>query len=200
MNEHSSAESVLLAMGVVSLALVAGALGFQYLGGLKPCEMCHWQRWPHIAAAISALVLVPQLAAKRNLALFGTLLALIAGLGATYAWGMLNGWQPALILGAVLLLMVTSVLQPRAASWCVLGLIALSGLIGAYQTGMQWHLLPGPSACSVAHAYVMGSNAPVEVRCDVPTWFFLGLALPAWNAIFSLLIAGTSAVMLARRV
>ena len=32
------------------LALLGGALGSQYLGGLYPCEMCHWQRWPHYAA------------------------------------------------------------------------------------------------------------------------------------------------------
>jgi disulfide bond formation protein DsbB len=42
--------SVLL--GAVSGALILGALVFQYWGGLPPCEMCHWQRWPHIAAAI----------------------------------------------------------------------------------------------------------------------------------------------------
>ncbi len=37
-------------------ALLAGALGSQYLGGLHPCEMCHWQRWPHYAAVAFALV------------------------------------------------------------------------------------------------------------------------------------------------
>jgi len=45
---------------VVPLALLAGALGSQYLGGLFPCEMCHWQRWPHYAAvplAIFAILL-----------------------------------------------------------------------------------------------------------------------------------------------
>ena len=35
-------------------ALLAGALGSQYLGGLHPCEMCHWQRWPHYAAVVLA--------------------------------------------------------------------------------------------------------------------------------------------------
>ena len=40
-------------------ALLAGALGSQYLGGLAPCEMCHWQRWPHyFAAAVAALALL----------------------------------------------------------------------------------------------------------------------------------------------
>ena len=37
-------------------ALMAGALGSQYWGGLIPCEMCHWQRWPHYAAIILALL------------------------------------------------------------------------------------------------------------------------------------------------
>jgi disulfide bond formation protein DsbB len=39
----------LLALAVPAL-LMAGALGSQYIGGLYPCEMCHWQRWPHEAA------------------------------------------------------------------------------------------------------------------------------------------------------
>jgi disulfide bond formation protein DsbB len=35
-------------------ALLGGALGSQYLGGLIPCEMCMWQRWPHAAAIVLA--------------------------------------------------------------------------------------------------------------------------------------------------
>ncbi len=35
-------------------ALLGGALGSQYLGGLNPCEMCYWQRWPHAAAILLA--------------------------------------------------------------------------------------------------------------------------------------------------
>ena len=33
-----------------SAALLLAAFGFQYLGGLAPCAMCLWQRWPHVAA------------------------------------------------------------------------------------------------------------------------------------------------------
>ena len=40
---------------LVPAALLAGALGSQYLGGLYPCEMCHWQRWPHYAALTLAI-------------------------------------------------------------------------------------------------------------------------------------------------
>ncbi len=40
---------------LVPAALLAGALGSQYIGGLYPCEMCHWQRWGHYAALAFAL-------------------------------------------------------------------------------------------------------------------------------------------------
>ena len=39
---------------LVPLGLLGGALGSQYLGGLNPCEMCYWQRWPHAAAILLA--------------------------------------------------------------------------------------------------------------------------------------------------
>jgi disulfide bond formation protein DsbB len=44
-----------LLAGGFSLALLLGAVGFQYLGGLAPCEMCMWQRWPHGAAILLGL-------------------------------------------------------------------------------------------------------------------------------------------------
>ena len=39
---------------LLPLALLGGAMGSQYLGGLHPCEMCYWQRWPHAAAILLA--------------------------------------------------------------------------------------------------------------------------------------------------
>ena len=35
-------------------ALLAGAFGSEYLGGLNPCEMCWWQRYAHLAALVPA--------------------------------------------------------------------------------------------------------------------------------------------------
>lgn len=35
--------------------LLGGALVSQYVGGLFPCEMCMWQRWPHLVAIFFAL-------------------------------------------------------------------------------------------------------------------------------------------------
>src|SRR5690348_17732414 len=50
-----SASAGMLA-GAASLLLLVGAFAFQYLGGLAPCEMCIWQRWPHGAAILFGLV------------------------------------------------------------------------------------------------------------------------------------------------
>jgi disulfide bond formation protein DsbB len=40
---------------LVPAGLLGGALFSQYVGGLYPCEMCYWQRWPHGAAILLAL-------------------------------------------------------------------------------------------------------------------------------------------------
>ena len=41
---------------LVPAALLAGAYGSQYWGGLIPCEMCWWQRYAHFAALLLALI------------------------------------------------------------------------------------------------------------------------------------------------
>src|ERR671913_734074 len=62
---------------LLPLALLGGALGSQYLGGLVPCEMCYWQRWPHGAAILlAALAFTASPASERSRTL--TLLAALA--------------------------------------------------------------------------------------------------------------------------
>jgi disulfide bond formation protein DsbB len=80
---------ILLAAGG-SLALLLGAFAFQYLGGLAPCQLCLWQRWPHaVAVAIGLLALVVP---GRVLPLLGSLAALTAaGLGVFHT-GVERGW------------------------------------------------------------------------------------------------------------
>jgi disulfide bond formation protein DsbB len=41
---------------LLPLALILGAYGSQYIGKLYPCEMCWWQRYPHFAAILLALL------------------------------------------------------------------------------------------------------------------------------------------------
>ncbi len=58
-------------------ALLGGALASQYLGGLHPCEMCYWQRWPHgVAIVLAALAFTAPAASGRSRSL--TLLAALA--------------------------------------------------------------------------------------------------------------------------
>ena len=49
-----SAQAARLIALLLPLGLLGGALGSQYIGGLHPCEMCYWQRWPHAAAILLA--------------------------------------------------------------------------------------------------------------------------------------------------
>ena len=87
-----------LLLGTVSFVLIVGALGFQYLGGIAPCEMCHWQRWPHIAAAIiglggGALIANGTLDARSAWLVVWIALALIAIAGALGAYHAGVEWK-----------------------------------------------------------------------------------------------------------
>ncbi len=79
-----------LLAGGGSAAMLAGAFGFQYLGGMAPCQLCLWQRWPHAAAV---LILILALVTRwRWLAWAGALAALAtAGIGLFHA-GVEQGW------------------------------------------------------------------------------------------------------------
>ena len=133
---------------LLPLALMAGALAFQYLGHLYPCEMCWWQRYPHIAAIVLAALafVAPGMAAKRGL----VLLAALA--------------------------------------------IIVSGAIGVFHAGVEYHWWEGITACSSTISGHGGSvedmlkrimSAPV-VRCDVAQWTLFGISLAGFNALFSL--------------
>lgn len=134
------------------LSLLAGAWGSQLVGGLVPCEMCHWQRWPHYAAvAVAAFAfIVPGRSSK-----------------------------------------VTMTLVAAA-------LIAVSGAIGLFHAGVEYHWWDGITACSTMAAGEGISTeemlrrllaAPV-IRCDAAQWTLLGVSLAGFNAIFSLGGAG----------
>jgi disulfide bond formation protein DsbB len=75
----------------VSGALVLGALGFQFIGGLAPCEMCHWQRWAHLAVmGVAGLGWLTGNRALGWLAIFA--MAGSAGLGLFHAGVELKWW------------------------------------------------------------------------------------------------------------
>jgi disulfide bond formation protein DsbB len=184
-------------MSAGALALLLGALGFQYLTHLPPCEMCHWQRWPYFAAVIISLI-------GTSVWKWNTRLLVIAAIVLVAVLGVIvTGQQQNIVAIAIASMALIAVAfwkqDARLVAVMTILLIAASGLIGAYQTGMQMGLLPGPGACTVDHAYVMGSSAPPpEISCNAVTWSLFGLSLAAYNAILAFLIAGTGALLLKR--
>jgi disulfide bond formation protein DsbB len=126
-------------------ALLAGAWGSQ-LFGLVPCEMCHWQRWPHYAAVgVAVLAFAP----------------------------LPRPVQMLFVLFAA-------------------ALIAVSGAIGVFHAGVEYHWWQGITACTapVGHGDAMdilnqALRRPL-VRCDVPQWTLFGISLAGFNAILSL--------------
>jgi len=77
-------------------ALLAGVWGAQLLGGLYPCEMCHWQRWPHYAAvALAGLgFFVPAGRERSGLVVLAALAIGVSGaIGVAHA-GVEYGWWP----------------------------------------------------------------------------------------------------------
>jgi disulfide bond formation protein DsbB len=76
---------------LLPLALLGGALGSQYLGGLHPCEMCYWQRWPHGVAVLFAALsfIAPAESPKsRTLVLLAAFAIAVSGVIGVYHAGV----------------------------------------------------------------------------------------------------------------
>ncbi len=73
-----------------SLAMLLGAYGFQHIGGLAPCKMCLWQRWPHAVAVGIGLLIA--LTGERSLGWFGALAAATTGAIGVYHAGVEWRW------------------------------------------------------------------------------------------------------------
>lgn len=79
----------LAAAGTLVLVLIT-----QYGFGLPPCEMCHWQRWPYIAAIVFGLgaMLLPRWRVPL-LALAALSFAITGGIGVFHAGVEWKWWQ-----------------------------------------------------------------------------------------------------------
>ena len=86
MPAHQAARLIAL---VVPLGLLGGALFSQYVGGLWPCEMCWWQRYPHgagiVLAAASFLFASSDLRARALVALAALGIAVSGAIGVYHA-------------------------------------------------------------------------------------------------------------------
>ncbi|HMI21208.1 MAG TPA: disulfide bond formation protein B [Sphingomonas sp.] len=81
---------------LLPLALMAGALGSQYLGHLVPCEMCMWQRYPHYAAIVAAAlaILLRRTPLSLPLTILAGLLILTSGVIGGFHAGVEYKWWP----------------------------------------------------------------------------------------------------------
>ena len=127
----------------VPVALLGGALLSQYIGGLYPCEMCIWQRWPHGAAILLALgaMLSPLGAPRtRTLVLLAALAIAASGaIGAFHAGVEYKWWEGITTCttnGATSLDDILSVPLVRCdqVQWSLLG-ISLAGFNAIFSLG-----------------------------------------------------------------
>ena len=76
---------------LVPLGLLGGALFSQYVGGLWPCEMCWWQRYPHgvaILLAGAAFLTAPDSGRSRSLVALAALAIAVSGAIGVYHAGV----------------------------------------------------------------------------------------------------------------
>jgi disulfide bond formation protein DsbB len=129
-------------------ALLAGAWGSQLIAGLVPCEMCHWQRWPHYAAVVVAAFAF--VAPERNRLVLVVLAALLIAasgvIGVMHAGVEYHWWQgftactaPVPITGATAAerldaLLKAPVVRCDAPQWSLFG-ISLAGFNALFSIG-----------------------------------------------------------------
>lgn len=143
-----------LARGLALLTpalLLGGALFSQYVGGLYPCEMCHWQRWPHYAAIPLALLAFLPLGKgpQRALVLLAALLIAISGAIGAFHAGVEYGWWEGVTKCAVLnaggddtlaAIMATPLIRCDEVQWSLLG-ISLAGYNAIFSLGAAGAIL-----------------------------------------------------------
>lgn len=127
------------------LLLYGGALVSQYGFGLSPCEMCYWQRWPHQAAillALLALILRGNDRAMRGLTLLAAIAIAVSGaIGVFHAGVEYRFWEGLTTCatgggGPVSLdaIMNAPLIRCDTAQWTLLG-ISLAGFNAIFSLG-----------------------------------------------------------------
>jgi len=87
-----SSRTLILLATLGSAGLLGGAFAFQYIGGLAPCQLCLYQRWPHAAAILIGLVAFAT--GWRGLAWLGALAALAtAAIGIFHVGVEMKWWE-----------------------------------------------------------------------------------------------------------
>jgi disulfide bond formation protein DsbB len=90
MKRALSPPTACLLLALASALILLAVLALQFLGGLPPCRLCVWQRWPWLGVAALGLI-GWRWRPRVMLALAAPALLIGAGLGA-YHLGVEQGW------------------------------------------------------------------------------------------------------------
>lgn len=86
-----------LAAAIGSIALLGGAYYFQYVVGLAPCDLCFWQRYPHMVAILFGLLTLLLVGAPRVALAFAAIaiaaLFVTAGIGVFHVGVEQHWWE-----------------------------------------------------------------------------------------------------------
>ncbi len=104
MVDAASRRALGLAIAVPALLWGGAALIAQRVFGLPPCEMCMWQRWPHMAALALALLafMLRNQPVSRLLVWLAALAIAVSGVIGIYHAGVEYGWWEGLTRCATL--------------------------------------------------------------------------------------------------
>ena len=84
-----------LVLLLVAGGLLAGAFAFEIWGGLKPCTLCLYQRWPHGLVVIFAVLALGARGGPQTLLLVISAISLWTGAAiAGFHVGVEQGWWP----------------------------------------------------------------------------------------------------------
>nr|WP_295658894.1 disulfide bond formation protein B [Polymorphobacter sp.] len=127
---------------VGSAALLGGALAFQYIGHLAPCEMCLWQRWPHVTALVLGLIAWALRSNRALVALAALAVLTTAGIGYYHAGVEYHWWAgPQACTAAgfaagsdfITAALATPMIRCDAAAWTLFG-ISMAGYNALFST------------------------------------------------------------------
>lgn len=156
-SSHKQIYHMILLLGLMSAGLLAAAFAFEIFGGLLPCKLCIWQRWPHGLIALVALLGLAALRPNLVFLIIGLLALGNAGI-AFYHVGVEQGLWPgpascsggldnSLSSSAMLdLLLATPVIRCDEIAWQFLGLSMASWnmLFSLAQAGLAGKMLLRP--------------------------------------------------------
>lgn len=141
-------------------AVLGAALLSQFIGGLNPCPMCIWQRWPHaIAIALAVIALIAGPRSARIYILAALVLLVGAGIGAFHA-GVEQGWWegPSTCSGGdigslstqelINQIMTAEIVRCDEIPWSFLGLsmAAWNAVVSVILAGIAWKAYSSSSA------------------------------------------------------